>query len=33
MDVFDYLCLIYPEKASVDDISLAAGYDKVDVIG
>jgi predicted transcriptional regulator with HTH domain len=32
-DVLDYLCLIYPVKASVDDISLATGYHKVDVIG
>lgn len=32
-DVLDYLCSIYPEKASIDNISLATGLGKVDIIG
>ncbi|MGA9139514.1 MAG: archaellum operon transcriptional activator EarA family protein [Methanocella sp.] len=32
-DVLEYLCSIFPEKASVDSISLATVLGKVDVIG
>jgi predicted transcriptional regulator with HTH domain len=32
-DVFGYLCSIYPGTASVDDISMATGHDKVEVVG
>jgi len=32
-DVFGYLCSIYPGTAGVDDISMATGHEKVEVIG
>lgn len=32
-DVFGYLFSIYPGTASVDEISVATGHDKVEVIG
>jgi predicted transcriptional regulator with HTH domain len=31
--MLEYLYLIYPENASADEMSMATGYDKVDVIG